>query len=420
LGERDQRVWRRDSDSLLSSYRAHFDMGQVPNFGVERVCTDIGVAHPHLHDDIRFFETSVQGAIATQGMISIRNVSRDWGDEFSLKNINLEVEEGEYFVLLGPTAAGKTLLLELVAGFYRPDHGEIWIGGVEATELPPEKRGVGFVYQDYALFPHLNVRKNVEFGLRLQGHFDPKNKAESLIETFGVGYLMERKPDTLSGGEQQRVAIARALAIDPRVLLLDEPLSALDQRTQERTRKDLKKIQQELGYTTLHVTHNQPEAIILADRIGVMMEGKLVQVGTSKEVFAHPVTREVAEFLGAENVLFGRIVSSEGGIAVVDLGEIEIEARSDLEEGSVEVFIRPEDVILSRERISTSARNLLESEVVEVSCEGVLAKVFLENGIKALVTRRSLEEMEIGPESRVFATFKASAPHVIPADGDGT
>lgn len=231
-------------------------------------------------------------------MISIKGLSRDWGHEFSLKKIDLKIEKNEYFVLLGPTAAGKTLLLELIAGFYAPDRGEIWIDGVRATHLPPEKRRVGFVYQDYALFPHMTVRDNVEFGLRLKGRLDAEKRAKELMEKFGVSYLAERKPNTLSGGEKQRVAIARALAIDPEVLLLDEPLSALDRRTQEQTRAELKRVQEETGITAVHVTHNQAEAILLADRIGLMMEGELVQVGTAEEVFTRPATRKVAEFLG--------------------------------------------------------------------------------------------------------------------------
>jgi len=231
-------------------------------------------------------------------LISIRDLSRDWGREFSLKKIDLKIERSEYFVLLGPTAAGKTLLLELIAGFYAPDRGEIWIDGIEATHLPPEKRRVGFVYQDYALFPHMTVQDNVEFGLRLRGRLDAENRAKELMETFEVSYLAKRKPNTLSGGEKQRVAIARALAIDPEVLLLDEPLSALDLRTQEQTRAELKRVQKETGITAVHVTHNQVEAILLADRIGLMMEGELVQVGTAEDVFTRPATREVAEFLG--------------------------------------------------------------------------------------------------------------------------
>ncbi len=350
-------------------------------------------------------------------MISIRNVSRDWGLGFSLRGINLDIEEGEYFVLLGPTAAGKTLLLEMIAGFYAPDQGEIWIGGTEATRLPPEKRAVGFVYQDYALFPHLTAGENVEFGLCLRGRPDAKEKADWLLEKLGVTYLAKRRIQTLSGGEQQRVAIARALATEPRVLLLDEPLSSLDLLTQEKTRRMLKRVQRDMGVTVVHVTHNQSEAMVLADRIGVIMDGELIQVGPPSEVFTRPLTRKAAEFLGVENMLPGRIVSTREGIAVIDLDGTEVQVVTHLKDGPVEVFIRPEEIILSDNPISTSARNLLMSEVVEVNVEGALAKVFLEMGITALITRRSAEEMEIIPGRRIFATFKATAPHVIPRDG---
>ena len=344
-------------------------------------------------------------------------MSRDWGLGFSLREINLDIREGEYFVLLGPTAAGKTLLLEMIAGFYAPDQGVIWIGGVEATRLPPEKREVGFVYQDYALFPHLTAGENVEFGLRLRGRPDAREKADRLLEKLGVTYLAKRRIQTLSGGEQQRVAIARALATEPRVLLLDEPLSSLDLKTQEKTRGMLRRVQRDLGVTVVHVTHNQSEAMVLADRIGVIMDGELIQVGPPSEVFTRPLTRKAAEFLGVENILPGRIVSSREGIAVIDLDGTEVQVVTHLKDGPVEVFIRPEEIILSDNPISTSARNLLTSEVVEVNVEGALARVFLERGITALITRRSAEEMEIRPGRRLFATFKATAPHVIPRDG---
>jgi molybdate/tungstate transport system ATP-binding protein len=349
-------------------------------------------------------------------LIKIRHLSRDWGQEFSLVDIDLKIEEGEYFVLLGPTAAGKTLLLELIAGFYIPDKGEIWIDGEKVTRLPPEERGVGFVYQDYALFPHLTVRENVEFGLHLRKDNSARARAELLLDELGVAHLAHRRPSTLSGGEQQRVAIARALATNPRILLLDEPLGALDLRTQEKTRRELKRVQRERGITAIHVTHSQSEAVVLADRIGVMMEGRIVQVGTPSEVFSRPSNRVVADFLGVENILSGEIVSHREGIAVVDTGGAELQVVTSLSGGKVEVFIRPEDVILSKNPINTSARNLLECRVEEVISEGALARVILDRDITALVTRRSLEEMKIEQGSRVFATFKASAPHIIPLD----
>lgn len=417
LGAGNQRIRGGNSDRLLSHDRTHVNLGSFSHHRTQGFCTHFRIVDTDLHDHIRIFEASIRGRTL---LIFIQNVSRDWGKEFSLVDVNLEIEEGEYFVLLGPTAAGKTLLLELIAGFYAPDKGDIWIDGKEATNLPPEDRKVGFVYQDYALFPHLTVKENVEFGLNLKGHPDVRGRAEELLDMLEVSYLAERRPKTLSGGEQQRVAIARALAIEPRVLLLDEPLSALDLRTQEKTRRELKRVQRELGITAIHVTHSQPEALSLGDRIGVMMEGRLVQVGPTRDVFMRPSNRKIADFLGVENILCGRVTSNQKGIATIDLGGDEVQVVTEIEKGAVEVLIRPEDVILSKDLISTSTRNSLACEVVEISQEGVLNRVFLDNDIVALVTQRSLDELKIRPKSKLFATFKASTPHIIHLDELGT
>jgi len=240
---------------------------------------------------------------------------------FSLKGVNLSLNSGEYFVVLGPSGAGKTVLLECIAGLHRIKGGEIWIDGRDVTGLPPEHRQVGYVPQDYVLFPFLNVFENIAFGLRQRGH--PESEIECRVKALahltGISHLLHRDPRSLSGGEKQRVALARALAPFPRVLLLDEPLSSLDLKTAKYLRMELRRIHEELKITTIHVTHNQPEAEEMADRIAILNGGSLEQVGTPEEIFFYPKNERVLEFIDAPNILECRACRDIGqGLTEVD------------------------------------------------------------------------------------------------------
>jgi ABC-type sugar transport system ATPase subunit len=237
-------------------------------------------------------------------MISIKELSVKIGN-FSLHNINLDISEGEYFVVVGPTAAGKTIILESIAGLQHFRKGEIWIGGKNVASLPPEQRQIGYVPQDYALFPFLNVRDNITFGLRRLGNKKHENseRVESLAHILGIHHLLERDVRKLSGGEKQRVAIARALAISPKVLLLDEPMGSLDVRTAKYLRLELKRYHEELGITTIHVTHNLIEAEEMAGRMAILHMGQIEQVGRPDEVFFYPKSPFVADFIGTPNIL---------------------------------------------------------------------------------------------------------------------
>jgi len=347
-------------------------------------------------------------------MIRIKGLYKDW-KEFSLKNIDLEIKEGEYFVILGPTGAGKTLALEMIAGFHSPDKGEIWIGGQNLTDAPPEDRNIGFIYQDYSLFPHLDVKENVEFGLKLKKVSKDKieEKTRDIMELLGISHLSHRQPSTLSGGEQQKVAIARAMVVNPRVLLLDEPLSALDSKTQDRLRDELKQLSEKQGLTMIHVTHDRVEAMALGDRIGVLMDGKLRQVGTPQQIFHRPLNEEIASFVGIDNIYEGES-RIENGIARINLGELKIEAITG-KEGKIKLCVRPEEITILRKGSRSSARNLFEGRVVRVSERYPLMKLTIDAGkeFQAVITKKSFLELNLKEGSRVYVSFKASSVHVL-------
>ncbi len=335
--------------------------------------------------------------------------------DFQLKNINLDIEENEYFVILGPTGTGKTVILEIIAGMYKPDQGEVWLNNRNVTAEFPETRKIGFVYQDYMLFPHLNVRENILFALKLKKtpHAVMEQKLERLTALLHIGQLLKRYPATLSGGEQQRVAIARALVAEPEVLLLDEPLSALDPRSKETFQYELKNIHEQTKTTAIHITHDFNEALALADRVGVMFNGEIVQVGSPAEVFQRPQSEFVAEFMGMENIFCG--VLGEGDCARhVHIGPVRVCVASELS-GRVRIAFRSEDIIIARDKLFSSAQNNLPARIVEIIPSGPFFKVRLDAGIPlvALVTKQALEKMALAPGVDVWAIFKTSAVHVF-------
>jgi putative spermidine/putrescine transport system ATP-binding protein len=264
----------------------------------------------------------------------------------ALQPLTLDVEKGETLVLLGPSGCGKSTLLRIISGLQTPSGGEVYLDGTDITRLVPEKRDMGFVFQHYSLFPTMTVAENITFGLMLR----KKNKAEQrkklyeLLEMMNISELQGRMPHQLSGGQQQRVAVARALAIEPKVLLLDEPLTALDAQLKERLTVELAGLFQRLDITTVYVTHDQNEAMVLADRIGVMNEGVLEQVGTSQEIYTRPRTSFVASFIGQANRLEGRITNGQGGKGI-DFGFWQIPYSGGKEPGQdVEAYLRPEEI----------------------------------------------------------------------------
>jgi molybdopterin-binding protein len=348
-------------------------------------------------------------------MIQIMGLKVDLG-EFILQNINIDVQEGEYFIILGPTGAGKTVLLEAIAGLYPILEGKIWVKGKEVTRLRPEKRGIGIVYQDQVLFPHLSVEENIAFGLRAMKfpgkHIKPRVK--SMSESVGINHLLHRQPDTLSGGEKQKVALARALVTEPAVLLLDEPLSALDQSTRERMQRELSELHQRLKVTIIHVTHDFEEAIALGERVAVINEGQIAQVGTPEEVLRQPNSEFVARFALSRNIFSGVADDSGDGYVTVRIGGAELMGISDLR-GEVHLSVRPEDIFISNEALQSTARNSFEGIVTEVVDRGAVMHVTVSvpPDFICLVTRQAFEEFNLREGVRVWITFKASAIHIF-------
>jgi molybdopterin-binding protein len=309
------------------------------------------------------------------------------------------------------------VLLESIAGLYEPQRGQIFLDGREITRLEPEKRDISIVYQDQVLFPHLNVKDNIAFGLKLrkQSAADIKTSLEWLADLLGISHLFHRKPDTLSGGEKQKVALARALSINPRLLLLDEPLSALDPENREYIQRELRRIHDQLRVTTVHVTHDFEEAIALGDRIAVIGDGRIQQIGTPEQIFRQPNSEFVARFAMARNIFRGEIIEdSDAGDVVLDTGDVKIAVVTELR-GRCHASLRPEDILVSHAPFPSSARNSFAGAVTRVIDKGsvLYLTVSLPLEFTCLVTHNSFDAMGLGEGQEVYITFKASAIHVF-------
>ena len=289
--------------------------------------------------------------------IRIRSVSKHFGDFVAVDNVDLDIEKGELFSILGGSGCGKTTLLRMLAGFEMPTGGTIEIDGTDVTHQPPYQRPVNMMFQSYAVFPHMTVEKNIAYGLLKEkvGRTEVLKRVDEMLELVQLGRFRNRKPDQLSGGQRQRVALARALIKQPKVLLLDEPLAALDKKLRERTQFELANIQDELGITFVVVTHDQEEAMTLSTRIAVMEHGRFRQVGSPKEIYEFPANRFVAEFIGMINTFSGRVAavgedsikvySSETGVTLEALGKQLVEEGQE-----IEIAVRPEKIFVGREK----------------------------------------------------------------------
>jgi putrescine transport system ATP-binding protein len=331
--------------------------------------------------------------VADIPLLRIDNVAKKFGSFRAVDRLSLDIRAGEFFALLGPSGCGKTTLLRMLAGFETPDEGRILLAGEDIAQLLPHQRPVNMMFQNYALFPHLDVRDNIAFGLKRAGmpRAEIASRVTEMVALVKLEGLEKRKPDQLSGGQKQRVALARSLARRPRVRLLDEPLAALDKKLRESTQFELIELQRRLGLTFIIVTHDQDEAMTVADRIGVMDAGRLEQVATARELYEAPRSRWVAEFVGDVNILEGQLQSREASRLMIATGAAGIiavaEPRQAIVKTAVCVAIRPEKIKLSRrgpvsDALGAHAINRLEGTVTDVSYLGGVTsyKVKLDSG----------------------------------------
>ena len=356
--------------------------------------------------------------------LQLENLHRNFGPVKALNGINITLGEGEFLSLLGPSGCGKTTALRLVAGFDRPDQGRIVVDGKDVTGVAPNKRDMGMVFQAYSLFPNMTARQNVEFGLKIRGTSkgDRAKPVDDLLELVGLAHAVDRYPHQLSGGMQQRVALARALAIQPRVLLLDEPLSALDAKVRVQLREEIRRIQLDLGITTLYVTHDQEEALAVSDHVAVMYGGVIEQMGTPAEMYTAPATPFVAEFIGTMNRLDAIVV--DGGTGEVEHSgmRLRVDAARGRRNGErVLVLIRPESLELEA-ATNGGAPNSFTGEVLTQTFLGPVTRLKVTGSGTNLIADMSTARAAALPVgARVNATIPSEGAKLIslPDDGPG-
>ncbi len=352
--------------------------------------------------------------------LEMRAVSKSYDDTVVLRDISFKLEPGELMVLLGPSGAGKSKTLEIAAGIETPDKGVVLLNGVDVSDVPARKRGVGFVFQDYSLFPHKNVFENIAFGLKTRGEKNARERVEAIAREMQVEGLLDRFPDQISGGQQQRVALARALVFQPDLLLFDEPLSSLDQRVREQLRKSLKKIQQKHHLTTLYVTHDYVEAIALADRIAILKHGRILQTAAPDEIFYRPLSREVAEFTGMTNIFSGSVRQSSGGSSIIKFNDLELVVDSALPLGDVTVCIRPESIMFVRPERPSSFENNFDGTISEMESFGsAMQRIGVDVGgtmFYVNVPNHVVEKMKLELGKGVKISLKKEKIHILPGE----
>ncbi len=342
--------------------------------------------------------------------VSLRNVTKSFGPVKALKDITMDFPDGGFFALLGPSGSGKTTVLRAIAGFVFTDAGTINIGDRSVEHIPVEKRDIGMVFQNYALFPNMSVADNVGFGLRVRkvGASEERRRTGEALELVQLGQLGDRRPHQLSGGQQQRVALARAIVTNPKVLLLDEPLSALDKSLRTDMQIELKRIQREIGVTTIFVTHDQEEALTLSDKIGILRDGAMIQAGPPREVYNNPIDIFTAEFLGEANILTGN-----GGSALKSAGaDIKLPQGA---AGNAALAVRPEHMSISVSEPVGGDMSKLPAVLIRRIFAGAMATCLLENNgnmFKVIARDRDIPDLPEG--GRIWLSWKQEHTIVVP------
>ncbi len=351
--------------------------------------------------------------------LEVQNLSVDLG-EFYLDSVNLSLDKNSYMVIIGPTGSGKSVLLETIAGFYSAEKGRVFLEGKEITSLNPEDRGISIVYQDYVLFPHMNIFENIAYGLKKKTKDEEviKSKVLKMAKLLKIDHLLHRNPDTLSGGEKQRTAIARSLIVEPKILLMDEPFSAVDVSTHAYLTKLIKNVISDYETTCIHVTHNFNDVWNLADKVAVMKEGKILQQDIPQEVFSKPSHNFVADFVGIHNIFEGEIIEKGGSLTRIKLGDDLIIYSSDESEesGKILIAIRPENVIFSNETFVSSIQNQIMGSVEEIIKVGPIVWIEVKIGkinFKGILTPNSCEKLKIKKGKKIYLSFKSVNVKII-------
>ena len=364
--------------------------------------------------------SKIEGGIGLQ----FRDIAKHYGTVRAVDGVDLDVPRGEFLTLLGPSGSGKTTMLMMIAGFIQPTQGRILLDGRDITELPPEKRNFGMVFQGYALFPHLSVFDNVAFPLKVRrkSQAETRERVSKALDLVQLNHLADRNPRQLSGGQQQRVALARALVFDPEILLLDEPLGALDRKLRQEVQIELKELHRRVRTTFIYVTHDQEEALSMSDRIAIVREGKFVQIGSPDELYERPKTRFVAGFLGESNFLKGRVSGISGDDISYDIGGTGYRQKANgrLPASGEEILIamRPEKLIVDAERPAGSA-NAIEGTVRNWNYFGSSFHMTLDHpGIGDIVVSTPAWRTRITPENgaRLWVGWDADAGVVVDDD----
>jgi len=369
----------------------------------------------------------------TKPIISFRSISKRWGATVGVDNVTLDIEPGEFFALLGPSGCGKTTLLRMLAGLEVPTEGHVLIDGQDMGDIPPNKRAVNMVFQSYAVFPHMTVADNVAYGLKIDGVAQPgrDQRVQEALDLVQLGELAKRMPDQLSGGQRQRVALARALVKKPKVLLLDEPLSALDAKLREAMRFELSQLQQKVGITFIMVTHDQNEALAIASRIAVMNKGSIAQLGTPSDLYEFPASRFVADFIGSVNMFEGELIDDKPDEAIVACPELDPyrvhvpHAVLGQESSTVWVAIRPEKMNLHKDGGAPpsvpecpAAHNVAKGEIKEISYLGDFSIYHVQLSTGRLIrisrpNRSRFDQDDFDWGEKVWVSWGGSSPVVL-------